>query len=298
MSSFIDAITKGRKVFFIAPDKTLIPMSYLEDYLALGYECYFIDSDLFLSIENKVDIILSIFDDSILFFNIDAPVQNTNWVSSISKLQVKYPKALFGVLYAKRQTIAEKTVIEKKYLYDIGIQCGCIQLEYQKKNNFGVLERTLFANQAMGRRKNVRALCTQGCLFTFTEEKTGQVINGKLTDISISHFSITLPENRLILADYEKINDIAFSIKGLHFRSDAILFMSRATNEGQLFVFAFCTKSGQNGLDALNKQLLIPKLYEIMLENTNALLSKLFNTATEKKCKDSGQEKIFELESV
>lgn len=282
MNSFIDAITKGRKVFFIAPDKTLIPESYLEEYLADGFECYFIDTDIFLSIENKIDIILSIFEDSILFFNIDAPCPNSTWSAVISKFQIKYPQSLFGVLYSKRNSLTEKSNIEKTYLLNIGIKCGCIQLEYQKKNNYGLLEKTLFANQAMGRRKSVRAICTTGCTFNFMNEHTKQNITGKLTDISISHFSITLPIGKLNLEDYEKIHDVAIAVKGLHLRTDAILFMSRPVNQDMLFVFAFCQNTGQNGLDNLSRQLLVPKLYEIMLENTTTLLTKLFNTATQK----------------
>ena len=65
MSNIVDEIIKGRKTFFIAPDRTLFPQSYLEEYLTLGYECYFIDTDIFLPIEVKVDIILSVFKDSI-----------------------------------------------------------------------------------------------------------------------------------------------------------------------------------------------------------------------------------------
>ena len=156
MSNIVDEIIKGRKTFFIAPDRTLFPQSYLEEYLTLGYECYFIDTDIFLPIEVKVDIILSVFKDSILFFNIDAPIQGNTWNHLIKGMQDKYPNALFGVLYAKRQSVSERQALERQYLYSIGIQCGCIQIEYQKKNNFQLIEQVLYANQAMGRRKNVR----------------------------------------------------------------------------------------------------------------------------------------------
>ncbi len=78
MHSLVNEIIKGRKTFFIAPDRTLFPQSYLEEYLVLGYECYFIDTDIFLPIEAKVDIILSVFKESILYVNVDGPVQVTN----------------------------------------------------------------------------------------------------------------------------------------------------------------------------------------------------------------------------
>lgn len=279
MSNFVDEIVKGRKTFFIAPDRSLFLQTYLEEYLTLGYECYFIDTDIFLPIEIKIDIILSIFKDSILFFNIDAPLQDNTWPRLISQLQEKYPEAQFGVTYSKRQTPTEKAAIEKLYLYTIGIHCGCIQLEYQKKNNFELIERMLYANQAAGRRKNVRAVCTNNCKFQFTHEESG-VIQGNLNDISISHFSVTLPEGMAELVQYEKIQDIAFTIKGLRFHSDAVLYMTRNTEAGILYVFAFSTKSGQGGLDFSNKKLLIPKIYEIMVDNCSELLDKLFSSAT------------------
>ena len=170
MSSLVNEIIQGRKTFFIAPDKSFFPESYLEDYLALGYECYFVDTDIFLSISAKVEIILSVFQDALIFFSIDSPLQNDSWPNFISRLQKKYPRALFGVLYAKKQSNYEKEELERLYLMDIGIQCGCIQLEYQKKNNFSVLERVLFANQAMGRRKSVRACCNGFCSIKFSDK--------------------------------------------------------------------------------------------------------------------------------
>ena len=130
MHSLVQEIIKGRKTFFIAPDRTLFPQSYLEEYLTLGYECYFIDTDIFLPMKEKVDIILSVFKDSILFFNIDAPIQGASWIEIIHDMQVKYPSALFGVLYAKRHSQDERQSLEHQYLYTMGIQCGCIQLEY------------------------------------------------------------------------------------------------------------------------------------------------------------------------
>ncbi|MBO4857051.1 MAG: hypothetical protein J5527_00880 [Treponema sp.] len=292
MHSLVNEIIKGRKTFFIAPDRTLFPQSYLEEYLVLGYECYFIDTDIFLPIEVKVDIILSVFKDSILFFNVDAPVQGTSWAYIIKEMQEKYPSALFGVLYAKRHSTAERQSLEHQYLYAMGIQCGCIQLEYQKRDNFQIIEQVLYANQAMGRRKYVRALCSSSCSFSFSLERQG-VMQNRLTDISISHFSFVLPEGQLRLDDYEKVSDIVFTIHGLRFRSDAVLYMTRPVDNGILFVFAFQTKSGQSGLDPVNKQLLTPKLYEIMLDNCMELLNRLFASASRKR-----ENAITDLQSI
>lgn len=279
MADSVEEIIKGRKVFFIAPDRSLFPENYLEEYLTLGYECYFVDSDIFLPISIKIDIILSIFVDSILFFNIDAPIQNLSWETLIARMHEKYPNALFGVTYAKKQSLLDKQRLERYYLMDLGIQCGCVQLEYQKKNNFGLIERMLFANQARGHRKNVRAICDSSCSVKFYNKQKA-FIREPLNDLSLSHFSITIEDAGIEFNQYEKI-DAQFLIKGQHISSNAVLFMVRQLGLKTLYIFAFCTKEGQPGLDVNNKQILTSKIYNIMQDNCKDLLGKLFRTAAE-----------------
>ena len=281
MGSILNEIIKGRKTFFVAPDKSLFPEIYLEDYLALGYECYFINNDTNHSFESKLELILTVFKDSILFINIDYPIQNTTWEILIKKLVKRFPEAYIGVIYAKKQNMEDREAIERYYLYQLGLRCGCIQLEYQKKNNFSIFEKTLFANQAMGRRKNVRALCTSSCTMKF-RDKDDVLKTYSLSDISLSHFTIAVgfaeADN---FKDYEKIHGIQFYVKGLHFISDAVLFTTRETESNKLLVFAFEKGNGQVGLENLNRQLLIPKLYQIMEANCRQVLDKLFNSTVQ-----------------
>jgi hypothetical protein len=278
-------IISGRKTFFIVPDRSLFPENYLEEYLSKGFETYFIENDKACPLEKKIDIILHVFKDSILFFYIDSTIPGINWSVFISKLQRQYGKyALIGVLYVKRQTLEERLALEKYYLYDLGIQCGCIQLEYRKKANFGIIEKLLYANQAMGRRKHVRALCGINCSLTFMYN--GKQYAGVVNDISLSHFSCTIQES-CNLQQYEKVSFIQFNIKGLHIRSDAVLFMKRPSDTGTLYIFTFQNKQGENSLDILVKQLLSPKLYEIMAENCKGILNRLFYK-TELPAKTSG----------
>ena len=61
-------IVEGRKTFFIVPDVSLLPETYLEDYMARGYETYIIGDDRYCPLDVKVDIIIQTFTDSILFF--------------------------------------------------------------------------------------------------------------------------------------------------------------------------------------------------------------------------------------
>ena len=71
MGISVDEIITGRKTFFILPDTSLMPESFLEDYFALGYECYYVPFDKRVKMERKVKVITSLFKDLIIFFNID-----------------------------------------------------------------------------------------------------------------------------------------------------------------------------------------------------------------------------------
>ena len=65
-----------------------MPTSYLEDYFALGYECYYIENDKRVKFQKKVDIILSLFKDLILFFNIDFHIPDFEWEYYIQDLVI------------------------------------------------------------------------------------------------------------------------------------------------------------------------------------------------------------------
>ncbi|MCQ2241140.1 hypothetical protein [Treponema sp.] len=274
MSEQTNAIAAGRKTFFIQPDTSLLPENFCEEYLIDGFEAYFIGKIPNFSLENYIDYLYESFNDLILFFNIDSPPPNgETWSQFIRKINSKYEgKVLIGVLFTKRQNKDEKPVIEKVYLFDIGIMCGCIQLEYQKRNNFGIIEKVLYANQAMGRRKQVRALCNKNSTFDFVFNKNSY--KGQLQDISLSHFSFVLPHGMLEIPLYERIDGIQMTIKGSHVRTSAVLFMNRPVNNGadDLFVFMFIQSSGAQGLEPVAMQAILPKIYEMLYENCMTLL--------------------------
>ena len=275
MGISVKEIVAGRKTFFIAPDTTLIPESYLEEYFALGYECYFVEYDKRFKMEKKVDVLVTLFHDIILFFNIDYNIPDLDWPAYIRTLTESYGnKASIGILYTKRQSKEERLRLEHKYLYELGVQCGCIQLEYQKKQNFELIEKILYANQAQGRRKNIRALCTNACTFNCTFGGANHA--GMLQDLSLSHFSFLAADTEFDIQLYEKVPDFHFNIRGFMFRSDAILIMERQLEYKKLYVFGFVTSSGGNGLDQRVKQLLMPNIYKLMSSSCNNLLTQIY----------------------
>ena len=282
MGISVNEIVTGRKTFFILPDTSLMPESYLEDYFALGYECYYIAYDKRVNTEKKVKVITSLFKDLIIFFNIDYNLPNFDWEDYIYKyIQENGNAASVGILYTKRQTKLEKNILERNYLYEMGIRCGCIQLEYQKVNNFELIGKILYANQAQGRRKTIRALCSSACTYTYTYGPYKDSVTGTLQDISLSHFTILVTGVGLEIKLYEKIADVHFNIRGFLFRSDALLVMERPVNGDMLYVFAFVNSAGQNGLDERTRGLLIPSLYKLLSTNCNTILDQMYQQLNE-----------------
>ena len=277
MGISVSDIVMGRKTFFILPDTSLMPTSYLEDYFALGYECYYIENDKRVRFQKKVDVILSLFKDLILFFNVDFSIPDFEWEDYIQDLVIDHKiQDSIGILYTKRATKEDKARIEKKYLYELGVRCGCTQLEYQKKQNFELIAKLLFANQAQGRRKTIRALCSAACTYSVTYGSHQISAAGVLQDISLSHFTILSPGSGLEIKLYEKLKDIHFNIRGFLFRSDAVLVMERPVNGDMLYVFAFINSNGTTGLEARTRSLLIPALYKLLSSNCTALLEQLY----------------------
>ena len=220
-------------------------------------------------------------------------LSNKELHSTLTDLIHEYNNASsVGIMYAKRQTKAEKALIERKYLYEMGIRCGCIQLEYQKLHNFDLVAKILYANQAQGRRKTIRALCTSACTYTYTYGQFNDSITGTLQDISLSHFTILVSGAGLEIQLYEKISDIHFNIRGFLFRSDAVLVMERPVNGDMLYVFAFVNSNGTNGLDSRTKGLLGPALYKLMALNCNAILDQMYQELNEAEVVDDELEVI------
>lgn len=290
MGISVNEIVTGRKTFFILPDTSLLPESFLEEYFALGYECYFVPFDKRVDILKKIKVITSLFKDLIIFFNVDYELPGIDWEDYISDYIQEYDNAnSVGILYTKRQTKLEKTQLEKKYLFDIGARCGCIQLEYQRSNNFELIGKLLFANQAQGRRKTIRALCSSACTYTYYKgQNYNDSVTGSLQDISLSHFSILVSGEDLGIKLYEKLYDIHFNVKGFLFRSSAILAMERPVNGAMLYVFSFINSNGTTGLDDRIREQLIPVLYRILSTNCNQLLDQTYtNMIAEEEAEES-----------
>lgn len=283
-------IIEGRKAFFIAPDITILPESYLEDFLVRGYETYIIDDFRFCPLEGKVDIIVGNFPNSILFFFVDSDA-GVDWERYIARLQKDYDGTLLiGILYTKRSSEEKQRAIEKYYLYDLGVQCGCIALEYQKSKNFNLIDRVLHANQACGRRRNVRAICDVASKANFDYDR--ERVGGKIADISLSHFSF-FPESGRSFPDIstnEHIKGIFMIFNGMHFKVNACLIAKREIEGKILHVFLFEKQDGTPGLEDYLVSQLSQKIYKAVADRVKTFLREKFDEYA-KTVKKVGQRK-------
>ncbi len=278
----VNEIVTGRKCFFILPDPSLMPIPFLEDFFALGFECYYIGNDGRVPVQKKIETILKLFKDVIFYVNIDYEVYDLHWPAYIRELleSKKATPEQFGIVFLKRQSSVELETISNIYFKELKLKLGYIQLEYQKKNNLEIVAKALFAIQAQGRRKTIRALCSSACTYKFDYER--ESFSGSLQDISLSHFSILVKDAPLPIKLYEKIYGIHFNVRGSFFHSDAILAMQRTIGTANLYVFAFVTPSGTSGLDERTKSLLVPVLYSMISTVCLGLLEKHYHDEEKK----------------
>ena len=272
-----DSSVVGRKTFFIAPDLTLFPETFMEEYMTHGYEAYIINDDRYCPMDRKIEQIISMFPRSIFFFYVDAKIEGIEWQKFIYNLQRTHGEnALLGVLYAKSRSEEERKKLEKFYLFDVGIQCGCIGLDFQQKKNFPLIDSVMKANQAQGRRKTIRAVCSGASEVSFA--KDGRYFRGKICDISLNHFSCMFYEGELPL--YSRVQGMMLVIDGVHIQTNAVLLIQRELGEdGVLNVFVFNKNDGSLGLDGDNFIKVSEKVYQLISNKTEEMLHRMFVTA-------------------
>ncbi len=267
----------GVKTFFVLPELSLIPEEYLKCFFMKGFETYFLEDDPYYTLEVKIHSLFSLFPEVILFFNIDREVHDIDWPLFIGALQNKYQeRAKIGVLYRKRNNVEEIKKLERLYLYDIGIVCGCIPIEYQKAKNLFLILNVLIANQANGQRKFLRAICDETCKLNFMFH--GTKYQGYIRDISISHFSCVFTGDSPALFVNEKISDIQLSLKGSILKIDGICGLKRVMGNEQIHIFVFRNENAKDGLNPEQLLKINSFIFSLFLQSVNALLKIEYGT--------------------
>lgn len=261
----------GRKTFFIAPDTSLIPKYYLEEFMLRGYQAYVINDDYVCPLQTKIREIIRLFPDSILYFNVDSSIDGIEWKSYIAELQEFVGKNIFiGIFYLSRQNQQDEERIKDYYINNLHVRAGCFALSAGNHNNFDSILSVLETTGAKGRRSLVRANCDSSS--TVRIEHKGKTCTANLLDINLSYFRCDLQANTSDFEIFEKVRDVNVSVNGTAFLSDVVLIMKRTLNDKTLCIFMFIKRDDTPDLEEEIEKKLNQKIYQMVLtENTEKL---------------------------
>lgn len=268
----------GRKTFFIAPDTSLIPKSYLEEFMLRGYQTFIVNDDYVCPMQTKIREIIRTFPDSILYFNIDSTIDGIEWKSYIRELkEFVGDEVLIGVFYIARTNAQDEEHIKTYYVRDVQIRAGCFALSAHNQENFNSILKVLQQSGAKGRRNLVRAKCGASSSVKFEHGGTG--FTGHLIDVNLTHFRCDLSAGTERFKIFEKVRDVALYVDGTPFLSDAVLIMKRTLNGKTLCIFMFIKRDDTPDLDKDTEKKLNQKIYQIVLNENTSLLQKAFASA-------------------
>ena len=222
--------TQGKKIFLLHPH-SVIKEEMLDLLIMAGYETYTILD------EKKAKKLLARFPDSIMFINIDEGLHESLWEAYIKDIQEDpaTQSTRLGIMsYNQDQKLM------RKYLMDMAIPCGYIQLKLGLQESTRIILSALEANEARGRRKYIRAECEEDMNATVNFKGTSGLCHGKILDISSAG----------IAAKFEKASDFTLStvIKNVQLKLRGGLVMTDMNYMGlrrdnrQVFIMLFDAK--------------------------------------------------------
>jgi hypothetical protein len=220
------ALQKGRKVFFLYPHSVLNEELRIE-ILSNEYEVYSLHDH-----EAAVKVAAAN-PGSIFFVNIDDTLKELQWEAWIRRLiaSPKTSSTKVGIL-----TYNPDADLAKKYLMDLGIPCGYIQLKQGLAEGKRIILKTLDANEARGRRRFVRARCTDPKKASFNVTVKGRHVTGAILDISVAGMTFR-PDGPLEVKKDTLLEDIQLRLKGTLCRLSGILVGDAGGSAGSLLMF-------------------------------------------------------------
>jgi hypothetical protein len=156
-----------------------------------GYETYTLRD------EKRARRLLAKFPGSIMFVNIDEGLKEKEWEAYIRGVMddETTKDSRLGIM-----SYNQDKALMGKYLMDIGVPCGYIQLKLGLQESTRIIIGALEANEARGRRKFIRAECADDINASLNyKTPNDEIYQGKILDISSAG----------VAARFEKIPDLA-----------------------------------------------------------------------------------------
>jgi hypothetical protein len=175
---------EGRKVFFLYPH-SVMQDDLVDGLIMQGFEIYMLRD------HKRARKLIERFPGSIMFINIDERLEEPEWEAYIREIQENPSiNTRLGILsYNTDQNLM------RKYLMDIMVPCGYVQLKQGVKESAVIIRNALLANEAKGRRKSFRAVCEEGSA-TLNFKGEFWSINGNILDISSAGFAAKMDRSQ------------------------------------------------------------------------------------------------------
>lgn len=209
----------AKKVFFLYPHSVV--QGQMIDLL--------IQSEFEVAVLNdhqKAMRLINKFPGSIIFINIEEHLSSEDWevlIRNIVQGESVHKTSVGVVVYNSDQKLAER------YLIDIGIPCGFIQLKLGLTDSTKIVLKALIANEARGDRKYVRVKCPVGKTTLNIKEHSGQ-IKGEILDISSAGLACIIDQD---VENGTEFEDIQLSLRGSIMHTAGKVMGKRSIEDGQ-----------------------------------------------------------------
>lgn len=231
----------GKKVFFLYP-QSVIQDELITFLLKSEFEVYFLKD------HQKAVRLFRKFNDAICFINVDDGLKEDGWEKYITSLKAdsKIKGLQIGIL-----SYNNDPELMQKYLMDIGVECGFVQLKLGVKQSTDIILKVLEVNEAKGRRKFVRVNCENDPKVTlnFSHKEysyKGQIIDISSVGVACRFQEIVSVENKTIL------NDIQLNLKGSLIQTDGIILARRFDSE-MILIMVFNPRPKDIDLEKIHK---------------------------------------------
>ncbi len=222
----------GKKIFFLNPH-SVIESDVVHDLIRSEYEVYVLKD------HKKVKILLKKYPDSIIFINIDEHLNEKEWIEYVESItnNPDYHGVQVGIL-----TYNENEELAQKYLMEISVTCGFIQIKLGKEESKQIILKTLDANESKGKRKYIRATSNNILKSTFNVKIGSGLTTGKVHDISSAGMSCIFDEE-ITLTKNALLSKMQLKLNGKLVLVDGIVFGSRSISEKELLMVIMFTNS-------------------------------------------------------
>jgi L-rhamnose mutarotase len=232
---------QGKKIFLLHPH-SVIHQEMLDLLIMAGYETYTILD------EQKARKLLEKFPGSIMFINIDEGLKEPEWEAYMRGI-MEDPKtrdSRLGIM-----SYNQDKALMQKYLMDLAIPCGYIQLKLGLHESTKIILAALEANEARGRRKYIRAECEDdiNALMNFKEDLN--IFNGKILDISSAGIAARV-EKSPALTPNSVVHSVQCKLRGGIFMTDMVFVGTRRDDKSN-YIFLFDPKMSQDNKLAIHR---------------------------------------------